>query len=62
MIEELFYNQWLFPIPRRTLEFEATTSVFDPMLSKKSFWGNRLNFLKPLMRFVRRDVRDHIVS
>jgi hypothetical protein len=38
------------------------TSEFDPMLSKKSFWGNRLNFLKPLMRFVRRDVRDHIVS
>jgi len=32
------------------------------MLSKKSFWSNRLNFLKPLMRFVRRDVRDHIVS
>src|SRR6516225_5714609 len=32
------------------------------MLSKKSFWGNKRNFLKLLMRFVRSDVRDHIVS
>ena len=32
------------------------------MLSKKSFRGTKRNFLKPLMRFVRRDARDHIVS
>jgi hypothetical protein len=32
------------------------------MLSKKSFGGNKRNFLKLLMRFVRSDVRDHIVS
>jgi hypothetical protein len=32
------------------------------MLSKKSFGGNKQNFLKLLMRFVRSDVRDHIVS
>src|SRR5437879_13502354 len=30
------------------------------MLSKKSFGGNKRNFLKLLMRFVRSDVRDHI--
>jgi hypothetical protein len=33
-----------------------------PMLSKKSFWGNRRNYLEPLTRFVRSDVRDHIAS
>jgi hypothetical protein len=33
-----------------------------PMLSKKSFGGNKRNFLKLLMRFVRSHVRDHIVS
>jgi hypothetical protein len=32
------------------------------MLSKKSFGGNKRNFLKLPMRFVRSDVRDHIVS
>jgi len=32
------------------------------MLSKKSFGGNKRNFLKLLMRLVRSDVRDHIVS
>jgi hypothetical protein len=36
MIEELFYNQWLFPIPRRTLEFEATTSVFGPRYGSRT--------------------------
>ena len=29
---------------------------------KKSFWGDERNFLGPLMRFARGDVRDHIVS
>ena len=32
------------------------------MLSKKSFGGHKRNFLKLLKRFVRSDVRDHIVS
>jgi len=35
---------------------------FGSMLSKKSLGGNKRNFLKLLMRFVRSDVRDHIVS
>jgi len=41
------------------LDFETVRSV-DGMLSKKL--GNKRNFIKPLMRFVRSDVRDHIVS
>jgi hypothetical protein len=32
------------------------------MLSEKDFWGNKGNFLKLLMHFVRIDVGDHIVS
>ena len=32
------------------------------MLSKKSFGGSKRNFLKRLMRCVRSNVRDHIVS
>ena len=31
-----------------------------PILLQKSFGGDERNFLGPLMRFVRRDVRDHI--
>jgi hypothetical protein len=33
-----------------------------PIVLKKSFLGDERNFLGPLMRFVRGDVRDHIVS
>ena len=32
------------------------------ILLQKSFWGDERNFLEPLMRFFRGDVRDHIVS
>ena len=32
------------------------------ILLQKSFWGDERNFLEPLMRFARGDVRDHIVS
>jgi hypothetical protein len=35
---------------------------FGSILSKKSFWGNRRNYLEPLTRFVRIDVRDQIAS
>src|ERR1700722_16706662 len=35
---------------------------FAPILLKKSFQGDERNFLEPLMRFMRRDVRDHIGS
>jgi hypothetical protein len=37
-------------------------SVPGRCLSKKSFGGNKRNFLELLMRFVRSDVRDHIAS
>ena len=33
-----------------------------PIVLKKSFWGDERNFLEPLMRFTRGDVRDHIDS
>ena len=32
------------------------------ILLKKSFWGDDRNFLEPLMRSTRGDVRDHIDS
>jgi len=32
------------------------------ILLKKSFGGGGRNFLEPLMRFVRSDVRDHVAS
>jgi hypothetical protein len=35
---------------------------FVPIVSKKSFLGDARNFLEPLMRFARGDVRDHIIS
>ena len=33
-----------------------------PIVLKKSFFADELKFLGPLMRFVRGDVRDQIVS
>jgi hypothetical protein len=35
---------------------------FAPIVLKKSFSGDERNFLGPLMRFARGDVRDQIVS
>jgi hypothetical protein len=35
---------------------------FWQILWQKSFWGGDRKFLKPLMRFTRGEVRDHIVS
>jgi hypothetical protein len=37
-------------------------SALLPIVLKKSFWGVERKFLEPLMRFMRSDVRDHIVS
>src|SRR6476659_2240281 len=33
---------------------------FVPIVLQKSFWGDERNFLEPLMRFTRGDVRDRI--
>ena len=35
---------------------------YVPILLQKSFWGDERKFSEPLMRFMRGDVRDHIVS
>src|SRR5271167_70015 len=35
---------------------------FGSILLKKSFGGGGRNFLEPLMRFVRSDVRGHVAS
>src|ERR1700737_226490 len=37
-------------------------SAIGPMVLKKSFSGDERNFLGPLTRFARGDVRDQIVS
>jgi hypothetical protein len=37
-------------------------SVLEGILLQKSFWGGDRKFPKPLMRFTRGEVRDHIVS
>ena len=37
-------------------------SASPPILLQKSFWGDERKILEPLMRFARRDVRDHIAS
>src|SRR5712671_4478552 len=37
-------------------------SALPPIVLQKSFWGDERNFLEPLMRFTRGDVRDHIDS
>jgi hypothetical protein len=53
---------------RRRVEVVAYPLLWDvrvcfaPIVLKKSFLGDERNFLGPLMRFVRGDVRDHIVS
>jgi hypothetical protein len=60
----------IMAIPKR--DFRSTpTSVhwssakvvrLVPILLRKSFWGGERKFLEPLMRFMRGNVRDHIVS
>ena len=47
-----------FETCRRTIMM----SVYRGILLQKSFWGDKRNFLEPLMRFASGDVRDHIVS
>jgi len=50
-------------IPPIATELRTSLVVrFVPILLQKSFWGGERKFLEPLMRFMRDDVRDHIVS
>jgi hypothetical protein len=45
-----------------TCRGDPTTSAVEGIVLKKSFWGDERNFLEPLMRITRGDVRDHIDS
>ena len=53
----------LLPLyPRQRTSSDRPRQVrFVTILLQKSFWGNKRNFLEPLMRFASGDVRDHIV-
>jgi len=44
----------------QTWPIKLTMSALEGILLQKSFGGDERNFLGPLMRFVRRDVRDLI--
>jgi hypothetical protein len=45
-----------------TCSSSLTMSASEGILLQKSFWGGDRKFLKPLMRFTRGEVRDHIAS
>ena len=47
---------------KRTCQRSTAMSAIRVILLQKSFWGDKRNFLEPLMRFASGDVRDHIVS
>src|SRR4051812_47597283 len=52
-------------VDRLTGTTEATQlvkSAFGGIVLQNAFWGDDQNFSVPLMRFARRDMRDHIVS
>jgi hypothetical protein len=46
---------------KATEQLRAEVSFWQILL-QKSFWGGERKFLKPLMRFARGDMRDHIAS
>ena len=54
-------STWLNGVALCITKLAANVRVRS-MLSKKSFGGDKRNFLKLLMHFVRSDVRDHIAS
>ena len=56
---------WCLPMPRHSWPHAVPSTVWEipfileeNVLSKKSFGGNKRNFLKLLLRFVRSDVRE----
>ena len=57
-------QEFSFDTPKRLLQqyrhFSDTADRADHVVLQKSFWGGERNFLGPLMRFVRRGVRDLI--
>ena len=48
--------------PQTDINRPARLVRFVPIVLKKFFLGDERNFLGPVMRFVRGDVRDHIAS
>jgi hypothetical protein len=48
--------------PKADIPRQDDNVRYVPILLKKSFGGGERNFLEPLMRFVRNDVRDRFVS
>ena len=51
----------MFGVPLRAeVEMTLRHFAFVPILLQKSFGADERNFLGPLTRFVRRDVRDRI--
>jgi hypothetical protein len=55
-------REWIMVADLFSTEPKQREVRYGSMLSKKSFRGTKRFFLKPLMRFVRRDVIDHVVS
>jgi len=51
-----------FVLPKADIARRSRHVGFVPIVLKKSFLTNERKFLGPLMRFVRGDVRDHIVT
>src|SRR6266404_3547515 len=50
-------------IPHKTdINYRSRDVRLVPIVWQKSFWGDERNFLEPLMRFARGDVRGHIYS
>ncbi len=49
-------------LPGRDPLLPTVRSASPLILLQKSFWGDGRKFSEPLMRFTRREVRDHIVS
>jgi hypothetical protein len=59
LLWSLVANAMMYP----NAEERATAHVrLWQILLRKSFWGGERKFLEPLMRFMRGNVRDHIVS
>jgi hypothetical protein len=47
---------------RQAATLRGSDGLKGPILLQKSFWGGERKFLKPLMRFARGDMGDHIAS
>src|SRR5262249_53337535 len=53
---------WSGLLPKADMPPASAYFGSGPILFQKSFWGGERKILEALMRFTRRDVRNHIVS